>query len=85
MPDAPKPDLTEFFKYSKPKRPPCRIGYALTQLKPAERKQLEAALATDKNLITASAIIEWLKIRGIESPSVSAITGHRKETCTCHD
>jgi hypothetical protein len=55
-------------------------------MKPAERKQLEAALETDKNLITGTAILEWLTVRGItELNSAAALQGHRKHTCNCYD
>jgi hypothetical protein len=77
-----QPDLSEFFKYSKPKKPPCKIGYALSQLKPQERSQLTAALATDRGLITAAAIVEWAAKRGHEI-SPSAINSHTRKTCSC--
>lgn len=80
-----QPDLTEFFKLSRPKRPPCRVGHARAQLKPEDVESLDAALATDKGLITASAIIEWLKGRGQGDVSVSAVSTHRKGACTCAD
>ena len=80
------PDLEEFYQYSKPKRPPCRVGYVISQLKPADRKAIEAAFETDKNLITAAAIIEWLKTRGFEDIKTAAgLGGHRKHSCTCYD
>ena len=80
------PDLAEFYKYSRPKRPPCRVGFVLTKLSRNDKKALEAALATDKNLITSSAIITWLEKRGIEDiRNSSPITGHRRRTCTCYD
>lgn len=91
-------DLTEFYKYSKPKRPPCRIGHALATIRTSESdsdnsdvkrgdaKKLEAALAQDKNLITSSAIVTWLEKRGICTiTSASPITAHRRKSCTCYD
>jgi hypothetical protein len=86
MTEAATPDLSEFYKYSRPKRPPCRVGHALTQLKPADRKAAEAALDQDKNLITAAAIVTWFEKRGIKDFNTSAaLLGHRKHTCTCFD
>jgi hypothetical protein len=86
MPDASKPDLSEFYKYSRPKRPPCRIGHALTLLSKPDQTRLQAALDTDKNLITAGAIITWLEARDIKNINgASPITAHRKHTCTCFD
>lgn len=78
------PDLSEFFRLSKPKRKPCLVGFALTQLKKPERDQLEAALATDKGIITAAAVESWLRSRG-HSTNIPAITSHRQERCTCYD
>lgn len=78
------PDLTEFFKLSRPKKKPCAIGFALTQLKPTERDQLVAALATDKGIITGSAVEQWLKARG-QTANPSAITAHRIGRCSCND
>jgi hypothetical protein len=80
------PDLTEFYKYSRPKRPPCRVGHVLTQLKPADRKAVEAAFDQDKNLITGQAILTWFESREIKDfNSAAALQGHRKHTCTCYD
>ncbi|MFA5052977.1 MAG: hypothetical protein WC565_02895 [Parcubacteria group bacterium] len=83
MPDQ-AVDLSEFFKLARPKKPPCRVGFAITQLKPAERTQLNAALATDSGIINAGAIREWLRLRG-QDVSNSAILSHRQGSCTCHD
>ena len=79
-----KPDLSEFFKLSKPKKRPCGIGHALTQLAADAGSQLEAALTTDAGIITNSAIQQWLQARKFDV-SVSAIVSHRKRTCTCND
>lgn len=81
------PDLTEFFKLSKPKRPPCQIGLILSgqvspKLKPEEAEQLTAACAADKGVITGGAIAEWLKQRDHEV-SVNRISNHRRGVCTC--
>lgn len=97
MTAAAQPDLTEFYKYSRPKRPPCRVGHALELIEKAEAegsktvskgdvKRMRAALDVDKNLITGAAIITWAQARGIETlTNVSPITNHRKHTCTCYD
>lgn len=78
-------DLTEFFKLSKPKKRPCQVGFAMSQLKPAERKQLEAALAADSGIITTGAVQQWLAARGHEVSS-PALTSHRRtKACTCYD
>lgn len=79
------PDLSEFFKLSRPKRRPCRVGHARAQLNSEQTKKLDAALAVDKGLITATAVIEWLKAHGESGVSVSAVATHRKGSCTCND
>lgn len=85
MSDA--PDLTEFYKYSRPSKPPCKLGIVLStgsKLKTAERTQLAAALKADGNVITAKAIITWLEKRnvGIDFHNTN-ITSHRQGRCTC--
>lgn len=77
-----KPDLTEFFRYSQPKRRPCPVAFAVEQLDEGERTQLTAACATDQGIITNAAIEKWLSNRG-HTASVSAIVVHRKGTCSC--
>jgi hypothetical protein len=78
------PDLSEFFKLSRPKKPPCRVGFAATQLKPAQRTQLEAACGTDTGIITTGAIVQWLANHGHEV-NAPAVTSHRRNTCTCNE
>lgn len=78
------PDLTEFFKLSKPKRKPCSVGFALGRLQGDEHTQLVAALDVDQGIITNAAIEGWLKQRGHAS-TVSAIVNHRKGRCNCGD
>ena len=85
----PKPDLTEFFKLSKPKKPPCQVGLILSgdltpKLSPDEAEQLSAALTTDKGIITAGAIQSWLDARG-HSVNTNRISNHRRKVCTCND
>ena len=83
MPD--KPDLSEFFQLARPKRPPCQIDVIRQQIKDAdELAALDAALGTDKGIITAGAIQQWLKARG-HSTSTVAISNHRRGTCRCGD
>lgn len=82
-----KPDLTEFYKLSSPKKPPCQIRLILAGelspgLKAEETEQLAAACAADKNIVTGSAIVEWLKARGIET-NVNRVSNHRRGVCDC--
>lgn len=77
-----KPDLSEFFKLSRPAKPPCRIAYAMGQLDKGEAAQLDAACKTDKGIINTGAIRQWLKARG-HDVSIPAITSHRQGVCTC--
>lgn len=84
---ATKPDLSEFYKLSKPKKPPCQIGLILSgeitpHLDPSERGQLEAALETDHGIITGGAILAWLKERGHDT-NTNRISNHRRGVCTC--
>lgn len=81
------PDLTEFYKLSKPKKPPCQIGLILSgeitpKLSGEETEQLKAALKADSGIITAGAIEGWLKARGHDTNSVR-ISNHRRGTCSC--
>lgn len=80
-------DLSEFYKLSKPKRPPCFVGVILDRqtdpkLDAKEVSELEAALATDPGIITNAAISAWLKQRGLDAHNQRILT-HRKGTCTC--
>ena len=75
-------DLTEFFKYSRPKKRPCPIGFAFEQVSDAEAVQLLAALAAAIGIITNSALRQWLLSRAHDA-SISAITTHRKGMCSC--
>jgi hypothetical protein len=80
----PKTDLSEFYKYSRPKKPPCKVGFAREQLKTdVEREQLDAALSHDAGLITAHAVVEWLGARK-HTVSNPAVVSHRKRTCSCY-
>jgi hypothetical protein len=80
MPDV---DLSEFEQLSRPAKPPCKVGAALTSLAGAERGQLAAALDKDKSVITGSAIEQWLKRRDLVVTG-SSITSHRQRRCSCH-
>lgn len=77
------PDLSEFFRLSRPKRKPCSIGHALSQLKDDERSKLQAALDTDQGIITNAAIEGWLAARKLQT-TVSAVVTHRKGRCSCN-
>lgn len=79
-----QPDLSEFFRLAKPRKPPCPIGYALSQLDDVEAAQLQAACATDGGIINAGAIVQWLKKRGHAS-SPQRVVNHRRGVCSCHD
>lgn len=76
-------DLSEFERLSTPRKPPCQVGVAREKLQPAERAQLDAALAADKSEINTGAIRTWLKRRE-HTVSISAVTYHRAGACTCH-
>jgi hypothetical protein len=77
-------DLSEFQALSKPRKPLCAVGAALGALPADEAGALRAALAEDVRIITTSAIITWLARRD-QSANVSAVTSHRRGTCTCAD
>lgn len=84
-----KPDLSEFYRLSKPKKPPCQIGLILSgeitpKLKPEAREQLRAALDTDAGIITAGAVVAWLKERGHDT-NANRISNHRRGVCTCDE
>ncbi len=72
-----EPDLSEFEKLSKPKSPPCPLCADVEGLSPEDRKNLAAALSTDKGHITNSAISQWLKARGVEI-SYQVVATHRR-------
>lgn len=79
-----QPDLAEFYKLSRPKKKPCQIGFALTQLSEKEGVNLRAALSTSDGTITVGAIQQWLAAHKHEV-SAPAIVSHRRKTCTCYD
>jgi hypothetical protein len=84
MPDV---DLSEFYRLSKPRKPPCQVGLILTgqmtpKLKPEQVAQLEAALGTDAGIITSSAVVAWLKAQGHDS-NTNRVSNHRRGVCTC--
>lgn len=76
------PDLSEFFRLSRPKKKPCSVGWARTQLSDDEQTQLDAAIATDQGIITNQAIVDWLAKRE-HVTTVSATVNHRKGVCSC--
>lgn len=78
------PDLSEFFKLAQPKRPPCQVGFAMSQLSQDEAAQLDAACKADSGIINAGAIVKWLELRGVDI-SQQRIVNHRLGKCTCHD
>lgn len=78
-----QPDLSEFYKLSKPKKPPCQVGNVLMNLEGQEAEEFAAALATDNNVITNSAISAWLKQHGQGDVNTQRISVHRRKACTC--
>lgn len=86
MPEQ-QPDLSEFHKLSKPRKPPCEIGLILSRelgpkLADDEVEQLRAALASDRGVITSGAIQAWLYQRAHEV-TVNRVATHRRGVCTC--
>lgn len=76
------PDLSEFYRLSRPKKPPCQIGFIIDQLDADDADKLKAALSTDGGIITANAIVEWVGARGHETNAVR-VTNHLRGVCTC--
>jgi len=81
---ATKVDLSEFFKLSRPRTPPCRLGPVLAELSPEEMTQWEAALEADANVITNQALAMWLD-RHVKDHTVNwqNCLSHRSKKCTC--
>jgi hypothetical protein len=77
-------NLSEFEALSRPKKRLCPLAGALDALPADESGQLAAALREDVRVITTSAIITWLGRRGHQA-NVSAVTSHRRGTCSCAD
>lgn len=76
------PDLSEFFRYSRPKKKPCAVGFAREQLTKTEQEALDAAIADERGLITSAAIRQWIQQRGHEVND-AAVTAHRRKVCSC--
>jgi hypothetical protein len=83
-PKSNAPDLSEFFRLSRPRRKPCAVAAALEQLSADEREKLEAANAHDQGIITNAAIRDWLKARSI-IVNDAQVRVHRTGTCACSD
>lgn len=79
-----EPDLSEFERLSQPRRRPCPLAAVLRELKGPDSASLKAALASDKNVITSSAISQWLERRG-HKVNGQSISCHRRSVCSCHD
>lgn len=80
-----KPDLSEFLELGKPARRPCHIAAVLNGedgLTDVEKKQLEAALAQPKSVITGEVIVQWLAKRDIDI-NRQRVGNHRRGACTC--
>lgn len=80
-----KPDLSEFYKLSRPKSPPCKLGPVVAQLADTERAQWDAAAATDANVITNQALALWLE-RHVQGHQVNwqNCAYHRSRKCSCY-
>ena len=78
-----EPDLSEFFKLSVPRKPPCKVGLALEQVKGQDKTNLLAAISRT-DMITPGAIEKWLAARDIPM-TIPAVQSHRAGRCTCHD
>jgi hypothetical protein len=77
-------DLTEFFRYSQPKRPPCKVGAVIDLLKGGEKAKLVAALEASDGLITHAAVVTWIDKRGTNiALNIQNVINHRKGKCTC--
>lgn len=76
------PDLSEFFRLSKPKNRPCAVAYARKQIDGVEGEQLDAALSESEGFITNAAVRDWLAVRG-HTVNAAAISVHRKGSCSC--
>lgn len=78
-----KPDLSEFIKYAmRSKKAPCKVGLARDQLAGQDLTNLDAAIE-DHPRIPNSAVEEFLRVRDLKGVTGSALTSHRKGTCTC--
>lgn len=77
-----KVDLSEFFKYSRPKRKPCAVNFVFGLLNAEEQTQLVAALDQDQGIITNAAVQQWLAARK-HDVTVAAVVSHRKRMCNC--
>jgi len=60
---AAKPDLTEFYKLSRPKKRPCQVGFGLTQVSEEDKTAYDAADKLDPGVITNAALQGWLGAR----------------------
>lgn len=80
-----KVDLTEFFKLSRPKSPPCKLGPVLAELPDEDRARFDAACETDVNVITNQALALWLD-RHVKGQSVNwqNCSHHRTRKCSCY-
>lgn len=80
-------NLNEFLQYSRPKRPPCKIGLILADeskpLTPKEIKELKAAFEENEEIITNAGIAEWLEKRNLPLHS-NNVRSHRRKECRCY-
>lgn len=90
---AGKVDLSEFYRLSRPKKPPCKVGFARSQLDVEEGKKFDAALNVEDGIITNKALVEWLELHG-HDVNVQQMIAHRRTItrgggvagkCSCGD
>ena len=79
------PDLSEFASLTR-EHPSnlrtCSAGRARAKLTPLEQEQLDLALSQPRDVISASAIVEWFNRRG-HIVTRSSVASHRKGNCEC--
>lgn len=83
----PEPDLTEFYKLSRPRRRPCPVKPALEALTPEQVAQFDAACKVDPGVITPIAVEKWLASKAGDRwiGNWQNVQAHRYGKCTCND
>lgn len=77
-------DLSEFEALGqRSRREPCKVGLALAELKPADRRKVDAAIRSESPKIRRGAL-RWLVARGLKMVSAPSIASHRQGTCSCN-
>jgi len=57
----------------------------MSQLDPEQIDTINAALGSDKNVITSQSIVIWLEKRNLKNVTAASVANHRKQTCSCFD